>query len=75
MPVIGMNEAALRRKHIEKRTEIVPGATHLFEEVGALEEVTHLATSWFRRHLAPGGRVCAHRTRMLMLQAVCCSLA
>ena len=38
--------------HVEKRLEIVPGATHLFEEVGALEEVARLA-AWFRRYLAP----------------------
>ena len=55
MRVIGMNEEALGRMHVEKRLEIVPGATHLFEEVGALEEVTHLATSWFRRYLTSRG--------------------
>ena len=55
MPVIGMNEEALGRMHVEKWLEIVPGATHLFEEAGALEEVARLATSWFRRYLAPGG--------------------
>ena len=32
---------------------IVPGATHLFEEPGALDDVVRLATAWFRRHLAP----------------------
>jgi putative phosphoribosyl transferase len=55
VPVIGMNEEALGRMHVEKRLEIVPGATHLFEEVGALEEVARLASSWFRRYLAPRG--------------------
>jgi putative phosphoribosyl transferase len=53
VPVIGMNEEALGRMHVEKRLEIVAGATHLFEEVGALEEVARLATAWFRRYLAP----------------------
>jgi putative phosphoribosyl transferase len=53
VPVIGMNEEALGRMHFEKRLEIVPGATHLFEEVGALKEVARLATAWFRRYLAP----------------------
>jgi hypothetical protein len=33
--------------------EIVPGATHLFEEPGALERVSALAVGWFTRHLAP----------------------
>ena len=34
---------------------VVPGATHLFEEPGALERVTELAIMWFRRHLADSG--------------------
>lgn len=50
-PVIGMNEHALGRLKTEKRLEIIPGATHLFEEPGALEEVARLASEWFRRHL------------------------
>jgi hypothetical protein len=37
--------------YVEKRLEIIPGATHLFEEVGALEEVARLAAAWFRRYL------------------------
>jgi putative phosphoribosyl transferase len=37
----------------EKRLEIVPKATHLFEEPGALEEVARLASRWFKQHLAP----------------------
>ena len=53
-PVIDMNEEALRALGAEKALEIVPGATHLFEEPGALEKVTDLAGSWFIRHL--GGR-------------------
>ena len=36
----------------EARLEVVPGATHLFEEPGALEHVAVLAGEWFRRHLA-----------------------
>ncbi|HFL3328948.1 TPA: alpha/beta hydrolase, partial [Legionella pneumophila] len=35
----------------DKRLEIVPGATHLFEEPGALKEVARLAQNWFKRHL------------------------
>ncbi|MBI4545400.1 MAG: hypothetical protein HY703_09405 [Gemmatimonadetes bacterium] len=39
---------------VETRLEIVPGATHLFEEPGTLEEVARLARDWFRRCLAAG---------------------
>jgi dienelactone hydrolase len=53
-PVIEMNREALARLRCEKRLEIVPGATHLFEEPGALEEVARLAAGWFARHLAGG---------------------
>ena len=53
VPVIGMNEEAMERLHAEKRMEIVPGATHLFEEAGALEKVARLAAGWFARHLLP----------------------
>ena len=52
-PVIGMNEEALARMRAVKRLQIVPGASHLFEEPGALEEVARLATGWFTRHLGP----------------------
>ena len=52
-PVIRMNEKALGRLRAEKRLEIVPGAGHLFEEPGTLEEVARLAARWFTRHLAP----------------------
>jgi putative phosphoribosyl transferase len=55
VPVIGMNEEALGRMHVEKQLEIVAGATHLFEEVGALKEVARLASSWFRRYLYTRG--------------------
>jgi putative phosphoribosyl transferase len=51
VPVIGMNEEALGRLRAVKRMEIVAGATHLFEEPGALEEVARLAVGWFGRHL------------------------
>ena len=51
-PVIGMNQFALDRLPGEKELVIVPGATHLFEEPGALEEVARLAEGWFSRHLA-----------------------
>lgn len=41
--VIGMNESALEKLSAEKKLEIVPGATHLFEEQGALEEAARMA--------------------------------
>jgi putative phosphoribosyl transferase len=53
-PVIGMNREALAQLGCEKRMEIVPGATHLFEEPGTLEEVARLAGAWFDRHLGGG---------------------
>jgi dienelactone hydrolase len=49
--VIDLNRQALDQIAGEKRLEIVPGATHLFEEPGALEQVAALAADWFRRHL------------------------
>jgi putative phosphoribosyl transferase len=54
-PVIAMNREALAQLRCEKRLEIVPGATHLFEEPGTLEEVARLAGDWFDRHLGGGG--------------------
>ncbi|HEY3788818.1 MAG TPA: alpha/beta fold hydrolase [Urbifossiella sp.] len=55
-PVITMNEWALSRLGSKvKKLEIVPGATHLFEEPGKLEEVARLAADWFTRHLDSGG--------------------
>jgi pimeloyl-ACP methyl ester carboxylesterase len=50
-PVIEMNEEAYAWLRCEKELKIVPGATHLFEEPGKLEEVARLAAEWFRRHL------------------------
>jgi len=49
--VIQLNEEALAKLHCEKELKIVPRATHLFEDPGALEEVARLAAEWFRRHL------------------------
>lgn len=51
LPVIEMNEDAMRRMRCEVRLEIVPGATHLFEEPGTLERVAALARAWFERVL------------------------
>jgi putative phosphoribosyl transferase len=49
-PVIDLNREAFAKLKCEKRLEIVPGATHLFEEPGALERVAELAKAWFLRH-------------------------
>jgi putative phosphoribosyl transferase len=49
--VIELNEQARDRMGCEVKLEIVPGATHLFEEAGALEEVAELANDWFLLHL------------------------
>ncbi len=51
VPVIGLNEEAYAQLRCEKAIEIVPGAGHLFEEPGTLDEVVRLATGWFTRHL------------------------
>lgn len=50
-PVIDMNRTALAALRCTKRLEIVPGATHLFEEPGTLDRVVMLASDWFRQHL------------------------
>jgi dienelactone hydrolase len=50
-PVIRLNEEALDQMHCEKMLKVVPRATHLFEEHGALETVAQLAAKWFRYHL------------------------
>lgn len=55
-PVIELNRAALDALGQRARLEIVDGATHLFEEPGALEEVARLARDWFLTHLAQGHR-------------------
>lgn len=52
-PVIGMNEEAAEELRVEHELVIVPGATHLFEEPGTLDEVAKQAANWFSRHLAP----------------------
>ena len=49
--VLELNRAALAQLRAEKELVIVPGATHLFEEPGALDQVAHLARDWFERHL------------------------
>lgn len=49
--VLGMNKKAMAQMRAQKELAIVEGATHLFEEPGALEEVARLARGWFARHL------------------------
>jgi putative phosphoribosyl transferase len=50
-PVIEMNQDAMARMKAPVQLEIVPGATHLFEEPGTLEQVERLAGDWFAKHL------------------------
>jgi putative phosphoribosyl transferase len=53
IPVIGMNREAMAQMHSQVELEIVPGATHLFQEPGALEQVADLASGWFSQYLTP----------------------
>ncbi|MFH8727711.1 phosphoribosyltransferase family protein [Streptomyces termitum] len=53
--VLDLNRRARARLRCANRLEVVPGAGHLFEEPGALEEVAELATGWFTAHLVPRG--------------------
>jgi putative phosphoribosyl transferase len=50
--LLDLNRAALETMTCERTMEIIPGAGHLFEEKGALEETARLARAWFDRHLA-----------------------
>ena len=52
--VLALNEEAQRRLRCPSRLAVVPGATHLFEEPGALAQVADLARDWFVGHLSPG---------------------
>jgi len=52
--VFRLNEEAYARLRCEKAMRIVPGASHLFEEPGALDEVARLATEWYGRYLGEG---------------------
>ena len=51
--VIDLNEMARDQMRCEVKLEIIPGATHLFEESGTLEQVAKLASDWFSLHLGP----------------------
>lgn len=50
-PVIEMNRDAYEQLQCEKAMEIIPAASHLFEEPGKLEEVARLSARWFSRHM------------------------
>jgi putative phosphoribosyl transferase len=54
--VLELNRQAAARLAGEHRLAVVPGATHLFEEEGALDAVARLAGAWFADHLAPPAR-------------------
>lgn len=54
--VLALNRAALRQLRCTKRLEVLPGASHLFEESGALESVAALASEWFLSHLPSPAR-------------------
>jgi putative phosphoribosyl transferase len=51
--IVKLNEEAHAQLRCEKGFVVIPGATHLFEEPGALDEVARLTTGWFRRYLNP----------------------
>ena len=51
-PVIEINQQAQQRMRALAEIAIVPGASHLFEEPGTLEQVMQLASAWFARYLA-----------------------
>lgn len=51
IPVIGMNKFAFDELQSVKEMKIIPGASHLFEEPGKLQEVADMAITWYKRHL------------------------
>jgi len=53
--VLGLNRSAAMRLRCPCEVAVIPGATHLFEEPGALEQVAELAVAWFQRQLGPPG--------------------
>jgi putative phosphoribosyl transferase len=54
--VLALNQESLARVTCEKRLAVIPGATHLFEEQGALDDVAQLAAYWFKSHLISSGK-------------------
>jgi len=62
--VLDLNRRACERLRCARELSVVPGATHLFEEPGAIEEVAQLAAAWFDRHLRHGrGPATQHESR------------
>jgi putative phosphoribosyl transferase len=57
--VLDLNQRAQTQLKCESRLAVVPGATHLFPETGALSQVTGLAAGWFGRHFARAGVLAA----------------
>ena len=55
--VVQLRQAALSELRCEKRLVVIPGATHLFEETGALDEVARVSCEWLERHLRPAVQV------------------
>ena len=49
--VVQLNEQAFAQMQCEKEMKLIPGATHLFEEPGALDQVAELAAQWFMDHM------------------------
>ncbi|MGW6600216.1 phosphoribosyltransferase family protein [Streptomyces sp. NPDC055036] len=58
--VLDLNRRAAERMRCEHRLDVVPGATHLFEEPGALEAVADLAREWLTEHLSPSAQRAGH---------------
>jgi len=63
LPVIDLNRTAMRHLHVESELVIIPGAHHLFEEPGTLDQVIHHAGHWFHAHFAEHGKEDRHVTR------------
>lgn len=61
--VLELNKRALKKLNCLKQLSIIPSATHLFEERGALEQVANLATKWFSNHLFSRSRRPTHVSR------------
>lgn len=62
--VVDLNQQAMAYLHCEKQLEIIPKATHLFEEPGALPEVARLAGLWFGHHFLPPKELGPHLTNL-----------
>lgn len=72
LPILELNRWAYWRLDCERHLEVIPGASHLFEERGAFDRVTTLASEWFDLHLAsrPGGMFYSRFSPATQLQAI-----